>query len=134
MAEAVYALEPDLAAAEFIAVLRASGLAERRPVDDLPRIIRMLANADLIATARAGDELVGVARAITDFARDCYLSDLAVDRAHAGRGIGRALITYVHAAAGAGTTLVLTAAPGAIGFYERIGLARPDAFIIPRGG
>ncbi len=127
-----YAIEPTLAVDAFVTVLRASGLAERRPVDDTPRIAAMLANADLIATARVGGELVGVARAITDFVRDCYLSDLAVDRPHAGRGIGRALLAYIHAAAGAGTTLILTAAPGAVGFYERIGLERPEAFVIPR--
>lgn len=75
---------------------------------------------------------MGVARAITDFVRDCYLSDLAVDRTHAGRGIGRALLAYIHAAAGAGTTLILTAAPGTVGFYERIGLERPEAFVILR--
>ena len=34
----VYGLEPDLTAAEFIEILRASTLAERRPVEDLPRI------------------------------------------------------------------------------------------------
>jgi len=132
--EPIYALEPGLAAAAFVAVLRASGLAERRPVDDPERIAAMLANADLIATARAVDgTLLGVARALTDYAHACYLADLAVDRAHAGRGIGRALIAFVHAAAGAGTLLNLIAAPGAATFYDRIGLARhPAAFTVPR--
>ena len=131
-AEPVYALEPALAAPEFLAVLHASGLAARRPVDDPVRIAAMLANAGLIATARIDGTLVGVARALTDHVRDCYLSDLAVSRAHMGRGIGRALIAFVHAAAGPQTTLTLIAAPQAVVFYERLGLARPDAFTIPR--
>ena len=133
--EPIYALEPGLAAAAFVAVLRASGLAERRPVDDPERIAAMLANADLIATARAADgTLLGVARALTDYAHACYLADLAVDRAHAGRGIGRALIAFVHAAAGAGTLLNLIAAAGTPTLYDRIGLARRRAaFTVPRG-
>jgi hypothetical protein len=74
-----YALEPDLAAEEFIAVLRRSTMAERRPVGDHGRIAGMLRQADLVVTAR--DEqglLVSVARAITDFHNCTYLSDLAV--------------------------------------------------------
>ncbi len=131
-AEPIYALEPDLGPVEFLAVLHASGLAARRPVDDPARIAAMLASAQLIATARVDGAIVGVARAITDYARDCYLCDLAVDRAHIGHGIGRALIAYVHAAAGPQTTLTLIAAPAAVSFYERIGLERPNAFTIPR--
>jgi hypothetical protein len=49
-----YSLEPDLSAEEFRAVLIASTLGERRPVGDLPRLDRMLRQADVIATARDG--------------------------------------------------------------------------------
>jgi hypothetical protein len=42
----------------------------------------MLWHADPIVTARVDDHLVGVARALTDVSFCCYLSDLAVDRAH----------------------------------------------------
>ena len=35
---------------------------------------------------------MGVARSLTDFVYCTYLSDLAVDEAHQGRGIGRELI------------------------------------------
>ena len=44
--------------------------------------------------------LVGVSRAITDYAWCTYLSDLAVDRAHQRQGIGRELIRRTHEAAG----------------------------------
>src|SRR5687767_9832281 len=81
-----YDLEPELAAAEFADVLVRSTLAERRPVGDLERLARMLANSDLIVTARTPERLlVGVARAITDFSYCTYLSDLAVDVAHQRR-------------------------------------------------
>ncbi len=128
-----YALEPDLAVEEFWLVMRASGLAERRPAADAVRDAAMLRKTSLIATARVDGKLVGIARALTDFAWHCYLADLAVDPVHGGAGIGRALIAFMHAAAGPDTTLNLIAAPAAVGFYERIGLVRPSAaFVIPR--
>ena len=82
-----YAVEPGLSAAEFVAVLHSSGLADRRPVSYPETVAGMLANADLIITAREGYDLVGVSRAITDFAYCTYLSDLAVDRRLQGQGI-----------------------------------------------
>ncbi len=128
-----YAVEPDLDGAALIDIFRRSGLAARRPVEDAARMRRMAENADLKVCARAGGRLVGVARAITDFAYCCYLSDLAVDRAWQGRGIGRELIRRTHAAAGPGTTLVLLAAPDAMGFYPKIGMEKLDtAFAIRR--
>ena len=39
----------------------------------------MLEHADIIVTARVTGQLVGVSRAVTDFAFCTYLSDLAVD-------------------------------------------------------
>jgi len=83
-----YAIEPALTAAEFRAVLIASTLGERRPVDDLGRLERMLRGAEVIATARDRGRLVGVSRAVSDFAYCCYLADLAVDAAYQRRGIG----------------------------------------------
>ena len=117
-----YRVEPDLSVDAFRAVLVASGLAARRPIDEVSRLARMLAQADLIVTARAEGRLVGVARAVTDFAYCCYLSDLAVAEPFQRQGIGRRLITETHAAAGDETTLVLVAAPGADDAYRWMGL------------
>jgi predicted N-acetyltransferase YhbS len=128
-----YALEPRLAADEFAAVLRACTLGARRPVDDLARLDAMLRKADIIATARLDGRLVGVARAVTDFAYCCYLSDLAVDESCQRQGIGRRLIEEVQRAAGEQAMVVLLAAPGAEGYYPKIGLkAHPSAWVIPR--
>ncbi len=120
----LYAVEPGLSAEEFVDVLRRSGLAERRPVDDRPRVEAMLRNAGLIVTARTGTLLVGVARSVTDFVYCCYLSDLAVDRAVQGRGIGKELMRRTRAAVGEGTACLLLSAPKAVGFYEQAGLTR----------
>jgi GNAT superfamily N-acetyltransferase len=131
--EIAYAREPELSAQSFIAVLQASGLAARRPVGEPARIERMLRAADIIVTARDGERLIGVSRAIADFAYCCYLSDLAVDRTYQRRGIGKRLIAETWDAAGRDSTLILLAAPDAVGYYPHIGMTRHDAcYIYPR--
>jgi len=119
-----YSFEPELSVDEFIGLLEKSTLAERRPVADKARIGEMLRNADLIVCARDGDALVGVARAITDWSFCTYLSDLAVDPAYQGRGIGRELIAQTHRRAGRRTTLILLAAPQAESYYPHIGMSQ----------
>src|SRR5690349_17968459 len=118
-----YDIEPQLSVGDFIDVLRRSTLAERRPVHDAEIMGKMLQQADLIVTAR--DErglLAGVSRALTDYAYCTYLSDLAVDEAFQGRGIGRELIRRTHEAVGLHTMLILLAAPKAATYYPHIGM------------
>jgi predicted N-acetyltransferase YhbS len=122
-----YALEPNLTPGEFIAVLVRSTLAERRPVDQPDVICEMLARADIIVTARIDHTLVGISRAISDFAYCTYLSDLAVDQAFQGQGIGRELIRRTHAASGLHTKLILVAAPKARTYYPHIGMEPIDS-------
>jgi GNAT superfamily N-acetyltransferase len=131
--QVAYALEPDLSSSEFIDVLRRSTLAERRPVDDSARIEAMLRHADIIATARVDGLLVGISRAVSDFAYCTYLSDLAVDQAHQRRGIGRELIRRTHEAGGLHTHLILLAAPKAREYYPHIGMQYHDSCWILRG-
>lgn len=122
-----YCLEPNLTPEEFIDVLVCSTLAERRPVSDLDTIRAMLKNADVILTARFDGQLVGVSRAVTDFAYCTYLSDLAVDERHQRQGIGRELIRRTHEAAGLHTTLILLAAPKAQAYYPHIGMTKHES-------
>lgn len=123
MGSIAYSIEPDLAAAEFIDVLVRSTLSERRPVSELARIGEMLKNADVIVCARDGDGmLVGVSRAISDRSFCTYLSDLAVDQAYQGRGIGKELIARTHEEAGMTTMLIMLAAPKAETYYPHIGM------------
>ncbi len=127
MPTVTYHLEPDLTPEEFIDVLERSTLAERRPVHDLDTIRAMLKNADVILTARLDGTLVGVSRAIADFAYCTYLSDLAVDEKHQRQGIGWELIRRTHEAAGLHTTLILLAAPKAQSYYPHIGMTKHDS-------
>lgn len=122
-----YQLEPQLSSAEFIDVLVRSTLAERRPIDKPDVIEGMLAKAGVIVTARAGGLLVGVSRAISDFAYCTYLSDLAVDQAYQRQGIGRELIRQTHEAAGPATMLILLSAPAARDYYPHIGMTKHES-------
>ena len=128
----IYAAEPDLGVEAFCRVLVESGLGDGRPLNDLERMGRMLAEADLVVTAHLGSAtgaLVGVARCITDFCWCCYLSELAVARQAQGLGVGAGLIAAVRAELGPQVSLILASMPEAVGFYERIGMPRlSDAF------
>lgn len=122
MADILYRSNIKITSNEFIDLLKRSTLSERRPVDDVVRIQRMLDHGNVVVTAWAGDKLVGVSRAVTDFSFCCYLSDLAVDEEYQHQGIGKQLVKLTHDAAGPETTLILLAAPAATEYYPKIGM------------
>jgi len=66
-----YQAEPELNAVDFQRLLIASTLGERRPVEDLERLGKMLYHADLILTAREEGKLIGIARPVSD---ECALT------------------------------------------------------------
>lgn len=128
-----YQLEPGLTPEEFVDLLHRSTLAQRRPVNDPAVIAGMLRHATIILTARCGELLTGVSRALTDFSHCTYLSDLAVDAAFQNRGIGRELVRRTHEAAGRHTTLILLAAPKAASYYRHIGMTPHESCWITLG-
>jgi len=121
-----YAVEKVLDPDEFVDILERSTLAERRPLEDRKRVVRMCRYANLIVTARdAKGKLVGLSRSLTDFALCCYLSDLAVDKKLQRKGIGRELVRKTQEAAGGDEVmLLLISAPDAMKYYPKIGLRR----------
>jgi len=130
--ELKYRVNDHCTAAEVADVFNKSGI--RRPVGDSGRIQRMITNADEIVTAREGDKLIGFLRAITDYSYCCYISDLAVAKEYQGNGIGKKLIRLLIDKLGnEEIKYVLTSAPNATGFYEKIGFERDEqAFVIKR--
>lgn len=116
-----YDFEPDLGAGEFQALLLASGLAPRRPAEGLPRLDKMLRGAQMVVTARAGGQLCGIARSITDWVYCLHCSDLCVDRAWQGKGIGKGLLSFTADAAPNVKACILLSAPDASSFYEAAG-------------
>ena len=121
-----YKIENDLSPTEFRDLLIQSTLGERRPVDEMDRIIEMVKHANLIVTARHNGKLIGVSRSITDFAYCTYLSDLAVDNDYQKQGIGKALIRLTKKETPQ-ATLILLAAPKAKDYYPHIGMTQHNA-------
>ena len=121
-----YQIETNLSPVEFTDLLIKSTLGERRPIDDFDRISAMVKNANLIITARHNNQLVGVARSITDFVYCTYLSDLAVDETFQKQGIGKELIRLTKQETPQ-ATLILLSAPKAENYYPYIGMTKHNA-------
>ncbi len=119
--EISYKVNQVISTDEFIGLLTASTLAERRPVDDHECMEGMIKNSNLIVTAWDSDKLVGIARSMTDFHYACYLSDLAVDKDYQGNHIGKQLQIITQEKLGPKCKLILIAAPASNSYYEHVG-------------
>lgn len=129
-----YRLNADVTVDQVIELLIASTLADRRPVDDRPRMQAMLQCSNLVITAWDATSLVGIARSVSDYAYCTYLSDLAVRKSHQKQGIGTHLIKCTQAAAPMATVILLSA-PAAVDYYPHIGMERHNsAWILRPGG
>jgi GNAT superfamily N-acetyltransferase len=117
----------DLEGETVIELYNASGLGERRPVDDPEIFSDMLRHANLTVTAWDGDALVGISRTLTDFSYVGYLSDLAVRRSHEKLGIGIQLIQKTREKMGPRSMLALLSAPQAVEYYPRVGFTQHPA-------
>lgn len=122
-----YRVGGELELDRVIELYRASTLGERRPVDRRNTMADMMTHAGLVVTAWDGGLLVGIARTLIDFSYVGYLADLAVRASHQRRGIGVRLIAETRARMGPASHLVLLAAPGAVGYYPRLGFTRHDS-------
>lgn len=116
-----YKTNTEISAAQFIDLLEKSTLAERRPVDDIACMQGALRNSNLVVSAWANEELVGIARSVTDFNYACYLSDLAVSKKYKHCGIGKKLQAITQEQLGPRCKIILIAAPDANSYYEHIG-------------
>ena len=119
--EITYTVNQAISTDEFIGLLKSSTLAERRPVDDRACMEGMIKNSNLIVAAWYGEKLIGIARSMTDFHYACYLSDLAVDKNHQNRNIGKELQNITQKQLGSKCKLILIAAPASNSYYEHIG-------------
>jgi ribosomal protein S18 acetylase RimI-like enzyme len=128
-----YKINADLSADQFVALLRKTTLGERRPLEDRACLEGMINNCNLTITAWADERLIGIARSLTDFHFACYLSDLAVDEAYQGRGIGKRLQAITQAQLGPRCSLILLAAPAADSYYAHLGYSRhPRCWVLER--
>lgn len=126
-----YYKNKNITAMELAKLFSASGII--RPVDDLKRIDKMIRKADFIISSYDNNNLVGIARCITDFSYCCYLSDLAVHKNYQRQGIGKALIDKVREEIGDEISLILLSSDIALNYYEKVGFTKANnAFLIKR--
>jgi len=116
-----YKLNTVISVTQFKALLSNTSLGERRPLEDKECLQGMLNNSNLVISAWQGEQLIGIARSVTDFHFCCYLSDLAVDESFQQLGIGKQLQIKTQQQLGAKCKLILLAAPAANLYYEKIG-------------
>lgn len=127
-----FSAERKISVQEFILVLNESTLGERRPIDDIKRMQKMLDNANILITAWDNEKLIGISRAITDFAYCTYVSDLAVHVDYQKQGIGKKLIEETRAKSGGRGAFILLAAPKAHNYYPHIGFELSNrCFFLP---
>ena len=80
---------------DIVRLLRMTYWAEKRPTEQIGKSVR---NSSCYGVCPEGsDALVGFARVISDYATTYYLCDVVVDPAYRGRGLGKALISYIEA-------------------------------------
>ncbi len=87
-----YKINEPITPGEFIGHLKRSKLAKRRPIHNSECMEGVVKNSNLVVRAWDGDELIGIARSVTDFHYACYLSDLAVDQKYQINGVGKKLL------------------------------------------
>lgn len=126
-----YKTDIPLEVEQVIQLYKRTSLGARRPVDKPQTFAAMLKHANLIVTAWEGEKLVGIARALTDFAYVTYLADLAVDEAYQCQGIGKQLIEEVQKRTAPECMMVLLAAPQANDYYPKLGFTHnPRAWML----
>ena len=116
-----YKINAPISTEHFIDLLTRSTLGERRPLEDKKCIEGMISNSNLIISAWENDNLIGIARSVTDFHYACYLSDLAVSKSYQKKGIGKQLQIMTQEQLGPKCKIILIAAPAANEYYEHLG-------------
>ena len=128
MNEKIKILEERIPAKEYIDFLKRTDLGSQYPKERFESRIEKLVNTvsiSLVARNESGT-VVGVLFGLTDFSYWLYVTDLGVDRAYTGQGIGRQLMKTAHEIAGGEKDIAvyLIANENAIGFYEKLGMKK----------
>ena len=126
MDKRIMILEERISAEEYIDFLKRTDLGSQYPKERFgTRIAKLVDSVSVSLVARnESGTVVGVLFGLTDFAYWLYVTDLGVDRAYTGQGIGRQLMKTAHEIAGGEKDIAvyLIANENAVGFYEKLGM------------
>jgi ribosomal protein S18 acetylase RimI-like enzyme len=126
--EKIKILEERISAEEYIDFLKRTDLGSQYPKERFENRIEKLVNTVSISLVARNESstVVGVLFGLTDFAYWLYVTDLGVDRAYTGQGIGRQLMKTAHEIAGGEKDIAvyLIANENAVGFYEKLGMKK----------
>lgn len=115
---------------EYIDFLKRTDLGAQYPRERFrERIEKLVKNVSISLAARNREGLlVGVLFGLTDFSYWLYVTDLGVDRAYEGRGIGTGLMRTAHEMAGGEKDIAvyLIANENAVPFYEKLGMKKAE--------
>ena len=113
---------------EYIDFLKRTDLGSQYPKERFhDRIAKLVTTVSISLVARnENNVVVGVLFGLTDYAYWLYVTDLGVDRAYTGHGIGRRLMKTAHDIAGGEKDIAvyLIANENAVGFYEKLGMKK----------
>jgi ribosomal protein S18 acetylase RimI-like enzyme len=96
------------------------------------RMKRSLANCDIVVSARnENGELVGLVRALSDFAIDTKILDMVIDPDYQRQGLGKKMMRAIDALA-RGTTVYCETEPKNFGFAAACGYGRRKGLAVFR--
>ena len=128
MKETVTIYRERISPEDYIDFLKRTDLGSQYPKERFrERIEKLVTTVSVSLTARnEAGTVVGVLFGLTDFAYWLYVTDLGVDRAYTGQGIGRRLMKTAHEIAGGEKDIAvyLIANENAVGFYEKLGMKK----------
>ncbi|MBQ3598001.1 MAG: GNAT family N-acetyltransferase [Clostridia bacterium] len=130
MNQKVRIFEERISVEEYIDFLKRTDLGSQYPKERFTdRVSKLVKNVSISLVARnESGTVVGVLFGLTDFAYWLYVTDLGVDRAYTGQGIGRQLIKTAHEIAGGEKNIAvyLISNENTVGFYEKLGMKKSD--------
>lgn len=94
------------------------------------RMKRSLANCDIVVAARnEAGELIGIARALSDFALETKILDMIVAPEYQRAGVGRAIMCEIERLA-RGTAIYCETEPKNFGFVAKLGFKRRNGLAV----